>query len=181
MSQLQVRHSTIHFASFKLNMREKDYWKKIKNPWTDIEGYHCFACSPNNSSGLHLEFFEDGEDIVCEWLPDIRYQGWLNTLHGGIQATLMDEVAGWVVTTKLGTCGVTSQMKIRFLKRIDTTEGHVIIRARLEEMKRNLAMISAEIRNSKNEICATSNLVYFTYSKEVAAKTFFLRTPKEND
>ena len=160
-------------------MAEKENWKKIENPWTEVEGYQCFACAPGNATGLHLEFYEDGEDIVCEWVPDARFQGWLNTLHGGIQATLMDEVAGWVVTTKLGTCGVTSQMKTRFLKRIDTTEGHVIVRARLEEMKRNLAMITAEIRNTRDEVCATADLVYFTYPKEMAEKKFFLRTPKQ--
>ena len=82
--------------------------KKIINPWEGLDGYMCFGCAPNNPLGLHMEFFEDGDDIVAFWKPQGTYQGWLRTLHGGIQTTLMDELAGWVVLRKLQTSGVTS-------------------------------------------------------------------------
>ena len=81
--------------------------KKIINPWEGLDGYMCFGCAPNNPLGLHMEFFEDGDDIVAFWKPQGTYQGWLRTLHGGIQTTLMDELAGWVVLRKLQTSGVT--------------------------------------------------------------------------
>ena len=73
--------------------------KKIKNPYAGLEeqGYNCFACCPENPFGLKMEFYEDGDDIVCLWNPHTNFQGWLNTLHGGIQSTLMDEVGGWLV------------------------------------------------------------------------------------
>lgn len=77
--------------------------RKIKNPWLHKPGYNCICCSPTNPLGLHLEFWEDGEDIITHWKPSSHYQGWLNTLHGGIQSMLLDEVAGWVVTRKLQT------------------------------------------------------------------------------
>ena len=79
--------------------------KKIINPgkgWTVI----CVSVAGlNNPLGLHMEFFEDGDDIVAFWKPQGTYQGWLRTLHGGIQTTLMDELAGWVVLRKLQTSG----------------------------------------------------------------------------
>lgn len=73
--------------------------KKIKNPWLGLtdKGYNCFGCSPENPYGLKMEFYEDGDDIVSFWTPGENYQGWMNTLHGGIQATLMDESAGWLI------------------------------------------------------------------------------------
>ena len=73
--------------------------KKIKNPYAGLEeqGYNCFACCPSNPFGLKMEFYEDGDDIVCLWNPHPNFQSWLNTLHGGIQSTLMDELGGWVV------------------------------------------------------------------------------------
>lgn len=89
--------------------------KKIINPWGEIEGYNCFGCAPQNPSGLHMEFYEDGDDIVSFWHPDGKYQGWLNTLHGGIQAVLLDEICGWVIMRKLQTAGVTSKMETRYL------------------------------------------------------------------
>ena len=71
--------------------------RKIKNPWLHKEGYNCFGCSPDNPFGLHMEFFEDGDDIVSFWKPNRNYQGWINTMHGGIISTLIDETAGWVI------------------------------------------------------------------------------------
>ena len=50
--------------------------KKIINPWEGLDGYMCFGCAPNNPLGLHMEFFEDGDDIVAFWKPQGTYQGW---------------------------------------------------------------------------------------------------------
>ena len=53
--------------------------KKIINPWEGLDGYMCFGCAPSNPMGLHMEFYEDGDDIVAYWEPEAHYQGWLNT------------------------------------------------------------------------------------------------------
>ena len=66
--------------------------EKIINPWEGMEGYFCFGCAPNNESGLKMEFYEDGDEIVSKWVPEARFQGWLNTLHGGIHLTLKGRI-----------------------------------------------------------------------------------------
>lgn len=127
--------------------------KKIINPWEGLDGYMCFGCAPNNPLGLHMEFFEDGDDIVAFWKPQGTYQGWLRTLHGGIQTTLMDELAGWVVLRKLQTSGVTSRLDAKFMKSISTDEPQLTIRGRMTDRKRNAIFIETEIYNSANELC----------------------------
>ncbi|MBO6005510.1 MAG: PaaI family thioesterase, partial [Paludibacteraceae bacterium] len=92
---------------------------------------------------------------------------------------LMDELAGWVVTHKLHTCGVTSQLNTKFKQRVDTLGGPLKVRARLREMKRNLAFIDCEVLSADGTVCATAEAVYFTYPQEVAKTKFFLRTPDE--
>ena len=67
--------------------------RKIFNPYRDLKGYNCFGCSLNNMDGLRLEFIEDGEYLKSEWQPEDKFQGYINILHGGIQATLLDEIA----------------------------------------------------------------------------------------
>ena len=52
---------------------------KIMNPWRNVEGYLCFGCSPDNPSGLKMEFYEDGDEIVSIWQPRPEFQGWLDT------------------------------------------------------------------------------------------------------
>ena len=80
--------------------------KRILNPWTHTPGYNCFGCSPDNPIGTRMQFFENGDEIISIWRPTQNHQSWLNTLHGGIQAVLLDEVCGWVVFHLLKTAGV---------------------------------------------------------------------------
>ena len=133
-----------------------------------MEGYNCIGCAPDNPFGVHLCFYEDGEDIISKWKPSANYQGWLNTLHGGIQALLLDEVCGWVVMRKLQTTGVTSKMETRFRKSISTNDTHVVLRASLREQKRNIAIIEARLYNSMGELCTEATCTYFTFPKEKA-------------
>ena len=64
--------------------------KKIINPWKGMEGYNCFGCAPNNEAGVKMEFYEDNDEVISIWRPRPEYQGWIDTLHGGIQAVLLD-------------------------------------------------------------------------------------------
>lgn len=81
------------------------------------EGYDCFGCCPDNPIGVHMEFYEDGDDIISFWNPQTHYQGWINTMHGGILCTLIDEIAGWVIFRKLQTSGMTTHLEIKYKNR----------------------------------------------------------------
>lgn len=149
--------------------------KKIKNPWTELtgQGYNCFACAPNNPYGLKMEFYEDGDDIVSLWTPHDNYQGWLNTLHGGIQATLLDEVGGWIIARKFQTSGMTTNLNIKYKRPIPTGEEVIIeVRAHARETKRNFVFIEASISHN-GAICSTAEMTYYCFPKETAEKDFF--------
>lgn len=145
--------------------------KKIKNPWLHKPGYNCIGCSPDNPMGLHLDFWEDGEDVVSRWTPTADYQGWIDTLHGGVQSLLLDEVAGWVVTRKLQTTGVTSKMVVQYVKPISTYDSLLTIRARISRQMRNVAFIEGEIYNAHGEVCTKATLTYFCASRQKAEET----------
>ncbi len=145
--------------------------KKIKNPWLHKPGYNCIGCSPDNPMGLHLDFWEDGEDVVSRWTPTADYQGWIDTLHGGVQSLLLDEVAGWVVTRKLQTTGVTSKMEVQYVKPISTHDSGLTIRARICRQMRNVAFIEGEIYDAHGEVCTKATLTYFCASRQKAEET----------
>ena len=142
--------------------------RKIKNPWTKKEGYDCFGCCPENPIGIHMEFYEDGDDIVSFWNPKTHYQGWVDTMHGGILATIIDETAGWVVFRKLQTAGVTSKMETRFMKEVSTNEPYLLLKANLLEQRRNLALVEACLYDAKGTLCTKAVCTYFTFPKEKA-------------
>ncbi len=148
---------------------------KIRNPYLHLheKGYNCYACSPWNPIGLKMEFYEDGDDIVSLWKPGKDHQSWLNTLHGGIQGTLLDEIAGWYITRKLQTAGVTTSMNVRYRHPVPCREGVTLeIRARLKETKRNLAIIEGEIRY-EGEVYTTAEMTYFTFPRDIAERDYY--------
>ena len=148
--------------------------KKIINPWENVEGYNCFGCAPQNPSGLKMEFYEDGKDIVSYWKPDERFQGWLNTLHGGIQATLLDEICGWVIMRKLQTAGVTTKMEIRYLKPVHTDDKKLTLRASIREQKKkyhcNRSLSSQQFQRTLHTSCLF--LFYFLQRKSMQRNAF---------
>ena len=144
--------------------------KKIINPWKDVEGYFCFGCAPQNEAGVKMEFYEDGDEVVSYWKPEAKYQGWINTLHGGIQAVLLDEICAWIIVRKLQATGVTSKMETRYLKPIATTDSFLEIRAQIKEKRRNIILVDACIMNSKGEVCSKATCTYFTFPPEKAAQ-----------
>ena len=38
--------------------------KKIINPWQNHAEYNCFGCCPDNPIGLHMEFYDDGDNSL---------------------------------------------------------------------------------------------------------------------
>ena len=112
--------------------------------------------------------FEDGDNIVSEWQPNTNYQSWLDTLHGGIQATLLDELCGWVVSRKLQTAGVTSKMETRYRKPVLISKGKIIISGHIREQRRNIVIIDAQIADSEGVVCTEATCTYFTMPREKA-------------
>ncbi len=146
--------------------------RKIHNPYTSLEGYYCFGCSPDNEIGLQLEFEEHGEEMISYWEPKQHLQGYKDVLHGGIQSTLMDEIGSWYIQVKLQTAGVTSRMEIRYRKPVLITKGKIKLVAKLIQQRRNLADIGVKLYSSSGELCAEATITFFIFPKEVAKEKF---------
>ena len=144
--------------------------REIKNPWIGTEGYNCFGCCPTNPYGVKMRFYEEGQDIVSFWKPKDCYQSWINTLHGGVQSVLLDEICGWVVFHKLQSSGVTAKMETRFRKPVAIEQEYVELRARLREMRRNIAVVDGEIKSANGEILVECTCTYFTFDAANAPK-----------
>jgi hypothetical protein len=97
----------------------------IENIFSSIENYNCFACGPSHPFGLRLRFKFDTEsnEIFTQLRPDRLFAGFPEILHGGIQATILDEVAFWGAWARFKRSGFTFDMKLRYRKKcpIETT------------------------------------------------------------
>jgi uncharacterized protein (TIGR00369 family) len=145
--------------------------KKIINPY-DSELNMCFGCSQKNPAGLKLQFEESEEYIHATWQPSEMYQGYTNILHGGIIASLLDEIGAWCVSVKIGTAGVTSEMKTKYLSRVFINKGSITLKASIAEQTKNSARINCYLYDGQSKLCAEAVAEYFIYPPEIAVRKF---------
>lgn len=138
----------------------------------DPDKYQCIGCSPYNPIGIKLQFWDDGKNIISKWKPRAEFMGWVDVLHGGIQATLLDEIAAWVVYTKCETAGVTTNLQVKYKKPVYTNRGELTIKAHLLEKNRRTAIILAQLFNNDGILCSEARVEYFIFSEKVAREKY---------
>ena len=143
---------------------------RLKNPYANYPDYNCFGCSPTNHQGLRMKFFEDGDEIVCTWNPDHHFQGFKDILHGGIQATMMDEIASWVIMVKLDTAGVTFRLSTRYRKPVRLSAGAITLRAKLLQHQRRIATIEVWLLDGDGNRCSEGTMEYFIFDRDKATR-----------
>jgi uncharacterized protein (TIGR00369 family) len=62
---------------------------------------------------LQLAIRSSGDGVQLDYTPPTRYEGWEGIVHGGIVATLLDELCAWACSTR-GHHSVTGRLEVRF-------------------------------------------------------------------
>lgn len=112
----------------------------------------CFACGKENPCGLKLEFEKVGDEYISHFTPQKQHQGYVGITHGGIVATLLDEIMArfaWVEGRRI----VTAEMSIRLKLPAKTGEELKIV-GRIDKEDRKTVSCSAEIFNIDGKIVA---------------------------
>lgn len=77
------------------------------------ESSMCFGCSEKNPCGLQLATRMEGEKIFTEYTARKEHEGYQGVLHGGITASILDELMGCVLQEK-GIYGMTAKLEISY-------------------------------------------------------------------
>ena len=80
---------------------------------------NCLVCGVDNAFGLKSRFYEtENNELIAVFHPLNEHQSYPNVIHGGISATILDEVIGRAImmTTDSNTFGVTIELKVRYKK-----------------------------------------------------------------
>lgn len=114
----------------------------------------CFGCGGANERGMLLTFEQDDDAkrIRGNFRLGAEYQGAAGFIHGGIIATVLDEVMGKVCRFR-GVHAVTAELTIEYLRPVPV-DGDLVIEGYEAEMTgRNLFMIG-EIRDVSGKVLA---------------------------
>jgi acyl-coenzyme A thioesterase PaaI-like protein len=104
----------------------------------------CFGCGPAHPIGFHLRFERAGGAVVTRFVPGESYQGPPGIMHGGLVATLADEIAAWAIVALLGKFGFTAKFdgKLHAPVRIGV---EVVGRGRIEREVRRIVTVAVDL------------------------------------
>lgn len=104
---------------------------------------HCFVCGEKNPIGLHLKFDLDEEKnrATSSVVFAPEHQGWDGVVHGGILASVLDDVMAYALMT-LGQMGITTRMNIAYRKPVKVGEK-LRLEGTVEEVKSRIAKLKA--------------------------------------
>jgi len=105
----------------------------------------CYGCGPRNPSGLHLAFVETDAGVELEYAAPADLRGAPGVVHGGVQATLLDEAMCMTAFAKGGAPVVTGELTVRYSSAVPT-ETPLIVAAHITERRGNSYFITGTIR-----------------------------------
>jgi acyl-coenzyme A thioesterase PaaI-like protein len=82
-------------------------------PRFEVAPHHCFACGTTNVHGLGLVLHVEPRSAWTAFTLGRDFQGWDGIAHGGIIATVLDEVMAWSLAGG-DDWGFTARMAVEF-------------------------------------------------------------------
>ncbi len=131
---------------------------------------NCFGCSPSNSHGLKLRFWlSDKGCIKSRCVIPSHFCGFDGLAHGGIIATLLDEIAAWTNFVHLQRIGVTLEASIHYFKPVPT-DTEILIEGNLIQNDEKKSIINSTIHSSEGTLLAEAKSTWLLPSSSTIAK-----------
>ena len=128
-----------------------------------FDPHNCFACGSLNTNGLRLDLHFGGERCWTELAIPGRFQGWDEIAHGGIVATLLDEVMAWSLVDT-DNWGLTARLTVEF-KRPVPLDRPIRAEGWITEGRRRLIRTAGRLLEpASGELFATAKGTYVAAS-----------------
>lgn len=138
-------------------MSENDLETLVEEIRAEYPG--CFACGSDNPVGLHLDPAEmEGEVAVARYRPSRHHGGAGDTLHGGIAATVLDEIMVWAGILSHRVLTVTGTMELRYRRPV-SVDDDIQVRGWVEERRGRRLRCAAELRTG-DDVAVTASGLY---------------------
>jgi len=132
--------------------------------------HSCFVCGESNPIGLKLRFETDGRIVQTRFVARPEHVGFRQTVHGGLIATLLDEIMVWACAVRTKRFSFCAELNVRFHNPLRPGE-QVLATAELVENRRGkIFEAKGELRNEAGQILATGTGKYLPIKEEMAAE-----------
>jgi acyl-coenzyme A thioesterase PaaI-like protein len=127
--------------------------------------HNCFACGSLNEHGLGMTIHIDRARAWSELTLEPRFEGWTGVAHGGILATLLDEIMGWTMAAD-DDWGVTARLAVDYRKPVPVGSS-LRVEGWITRARRRVVETSGRVVDRPNGVeLATATATYVLVDEE---------------
>lgn len=128
----------------------------------------CFGCSPTHPSGLNLRFRRRGERVLSRYTIADRFHGAPGVAHGGIVATILDEVSCAAVHLVTDRWVTTGELTVRYERPCPVEQPLDVVAAIVDRTHPRYWVVEAELHRAGERV-ARSTGKFFLHADEPTA------------
>jgi uncharacterized protein (TIGR00369 family) len=130
----------------------------------------CFVCGESNPLGLQLRFHTDGRIVRAEFTPRPEHIGFKHVVHGGIVATLLDEIMVWACAVQTKQFAFCAELTVRFQQPLRPGDKTVATAELVSNRRNRIFETKAELRGANGNVLATATGKYVPLQSADAAE-----------
>ena len=142
---------------------------------------NCFGCAPTNHIGLQLNIYRVQDTYTSVFALGANYESYPGVVHGGIVATVLDEVMSQAIYQDCGRVAYTVGLRVRYGQPLLSGVTHV---ATAQVTHRTATQFSATARVDKQDegLVAAANATFYPVpDHELIRLRMRLRNPEPVD
>lgn len=141
---------------FPSKIRERiappDLGEELVPPGVHSSVFNGFVTSSNNENGLKLKIHHDKNGgVSCRWTVGRAFEGYPQTLHGGVSFAILDELLAYSVFDRYRTFAVTLSSKTQWLGRIKV-DSDITANAVVTKRFWRFVRVEGKIFNNKGRV-----------------------------
>ena len=143
----------------------------MNHEWTPLPNHDqdCFACGTQNDFGLKMTFAGNGKQVRSILTVPEHGRGWNKLVHGGILATILDEIMSWTVIHLIKHKILTRNINIEFKKPVYISSQITAI-GEIVEINGKKALLQARITDDSGALCCLGKANFVLFSEEEFAR-----------
>lgn len=129
----------------------------------------CFVCGESNAVGMNLRFETDGRIVQTRFRPRPEHVGFKQVVHGGIIATLLDEIMVWACAAQTKRFAYCAELTARFLSPVRPGEETIVTGELVANRRDKIFEAKAEIKDAAGKLLASATGKYLPIKENDAA------------
>lgn len=117
-----------------------------------------------------MELYTDEKIVMSQITLPEHFSSWANVVHGGILATLLDEIMGWAGLYLLRQITLTKKMTVEFSKAVYVGETLKVVGSVVKKNGKRNAEIEGVITRDNGEACVRSRGDFTILSSKLALR-----------